>query len=314
MILEWSNFSGKGPAPAGEYQGIGPYGTFDMAGNVKEWCANRRAGPTLHHGRRLERAELSIPAGGCATGRRPIRQQRPAAGDAARPGAVFQPRHLDPVERLTRDYRIEKPVSDDLFKAFARLYSYDASDLKSTVEASTRRRTTGVSSACRTTRRTAGSASSRICSCRKTRAAVPDGRLLPARGGLRAGLVPAGRDGVPGLSREVGTRAAVSDVQGHYERRLKTPPSRTQRRARRHDSASERRRPVDRLPADAARTSPAIGSRSSASAWAPPSRRSCSRSSGGSRRPSSGRADSDGPRPPENDPINFAPRVGLRRS
>jgi formylglycine-generating enzyme required for sulfatase activity/tRNA A-37 threonylcarbamoyl transferase component Bud32 len=40
QILEWSNFSGKGPARVGEFLGIGPFGTYDMAGNVKEWCLN----------------------------------------------------------------------------------------------------------------------------------------------------------------------------------------------------------------------------------------------------------------------------------
>ncbi len=38
------------------------------------------------------------------------------------------------MDRLARDYRLEKPVSDEVFGAFARLYSYDASDLKPTVE------------------------------------------------------------------------------------------------------------------------------------------------------------------------------------
>ena len=38
-ILTVSNFDGKGPAPVGSHAGLGPFGTYDMAGNVKEWCS-----------------------------------------------------------------------------------------------------------------------------------------------------------------------------------------------------------------------------------------------------------------------------------
>jgi len=39
-IVPMSNFSGKSLAGVGQYQGISPYGTYDLAGNAKEWCLN----------------------------------------------------------------------------------------------------------------------------------------------------------------------------------------------------------------------------------------------------------------------------------
>jgi len=37
-ILLHSNFSQNSPASVGYYQGMGSYGTYDMAGNLREWC------------------------------------------------------------------------------------------------------------------------------------------------------------------------------------------------------------------------------------------------------------------------------------
>ncbi|MEN8251159.1 MAG: protein kinase [Bacteroidota bacterium] len=40
VIVPYSNFGGGGTAPVGSYKGIGLYGLYDMAGNVKEWLWN----------------------------------------------------------------------------------------------------------------------------------------------------------------------------------------------------------------------------------------------------------------------------------
>src|SRR4029078_8919265 len=39
LSVPMSNFNGTGPTPAGQH-GMGPYGTFDMMGNAREWMLN----------------------------------------------------------------------------------------------------------------------------------------------------------------------------------------------------------------------------------------------------------------------------------
>jgi formylglycine-generating enzyme required for sulfatase activity len=125
-ILDVSNFGGKGAAPVGTYQGIAPFGSYDMAGNVKEWCWNQNGdkryilgGSSMEVIYMFQELDAQDPfARAAGFGFRCARYTKPV------PAAL-----LSPVAQVVRDFSKEKPVSDEVFRAYRRLYGYDKSPL-----------------------------------------------------------------------------------------------------------------------------------------------------------------------------------------
>jgi dienelactone hydrolase len=131
-IVAASNFSGKGLAPAGSMGGLGPYGTVDMAGNVKEWCWNDAG-----RGRRY------IAGGAWNEADYMFHDEDAQSPFERRPTFGFRcmlqheplaARLTAPLETLERDPRSLKPVSDDVYEAYRRLYDYDPTPLEPKVE------------------------------------------------------------------------------------------------------------------------------------------------------------------------------------
>jgi eukaryotic-like serine/threonine-protein kinase len=131
-ILTMSNFSGKGPAPVGSYRGLGPYGTYDMAGNVKEWCFNasgdRRyilGGASTEPVYMYQQADARSPFDRTSTnGVRLVKYLRGAPAESL----------TAPVSVSRTDYRKVKPVSDQVFQIYKSLYSYDRTPLEPRIE------------------------------------------------------------------------------------------------------------------------------------------------------------------------------------
>jgi formylglycine-generating enzyme required for sulfatase activity/predicted Ser/Thr protein kinase/dienelactone hydrolase len=130
-VAELSNFSGRGPAKAGSYRGLSPFGNYDMAGNLKEWCSTGSQGLKLTLG-----ASWNDPPYMFAdTDKRNPMDRSPAFGfRCAKYEAPVAPKLLADLETKTRDYRKEKPVPDEVYRGYQALYAYDRTPLEPALE------------------------------------------------------------------------------------------------------------------------------------------------------------------------------------
>ena len=133
-VVPQSNFGSRGPRPVGQSLAMNRFGAVDMAGNVKEWCWNAALG------------EKRYILGGAW--REPVYMFTDADAQAPfdrEPTFGFRCVKLLPDDQLagdvtrmiefpSRDLSKERPVSDEVFRAFAGLYAYDRTELAAKIE------------------------------------------------------------------------------------------------------------------------------------------------------------------------------------
>jgi len=134
FIVPASNFGSSGILPVGSKQDVGPWGNYDMAGNVKEWIWTE-----AESGRRYvlggawdEPTYMFIDPDAQSPFLR-------ASNVGFRCVKYIEPESIpkvatDPMPSPRRDLSKEKPASDQLFQAYRSLYSYDKTALNPSVE------------------------------------------------------------------------------------------------------------------------------------------------------------------------------------
>jgi eukaryotic-like serine/threonine-protein kinase len=127
-----SHFAAAGPAPVGHPLTMGTFGTYDMAGNVKEWTWNE-----------AREARRYVLGGGWnepsyqffdPDAQRPLDRQPTYGFRCAKYPVPLSAALLAPIEAPFRDYRAETPVDERVFAVYERLYRFDPTPLAARLE------------------------------------------------------------------------------------------------------------------------------------------------------------------------------------
>ncbi len=135
-IVPLSNLGGRGLWPVGSHQSVSPYGTYDMAGNAKEWCWNAmgnkrfiRGGAWNEPGYMFTDTDAQAPFDRAPTyGFRCVKYIAGTALPKVATEAITDTDH--------RDFAKEKPVPENVFAIYRNLYRYDPAPLDSVLDPS----------------------------------------------------------------------------------------------------------------------------------------------------------------------------------
>lgn len=123
FAINESNFEGRGPMPVGRSASVGPYGTYDMTGNVREWALNAD-----DEGRRFILGgawNTQTYAAYDSEALNPFDRSPSNGFRTVRNGQPLPPATAAPVVSLKRDFTRAKPASDEVFAAYKEMYDYD---------------------------------------------------------------------------------------------------------------------------------------------------------------------------------------------
>jgi serine/threonine protein kinase/formylglycine-generating enzyme required for sulfatase activity/dienelactone hydrolase len=131
-IIAQSNFRNQGLRPGGG--GMSPFGTYDMAGNAREWTWNEVGGTRSRYilggawsdpaYKFVEVAALAPLDRSPVNGFRTVRYEKPEALAEL----------LRPIDTPTRDFNSEALASNEVFEVYKRSYSYDRTAFAARVE------------------------------------------------------------------------------------------------------------------------------------------------------------------------------------
>jgi dienelactone hydrolase len=131
FMAKLSNFGRNGPAKVGSHAGVSPVGTYDMAGNVREWCWNAVGGRRyILGGGWNDSGDMCMnPENRPPFDRVEVNGFRCIRSVAPVPEAL-----LAQVDLTRANHAGVAPVSEEVFRAYRAMFSYDRTELRAAVE------------------------------------------------------------------------------------------------------------------------------------------------------------------------------------